>query len=142
TLVMGLVIGVTVHAMPLGDAFRTYSILIVGDGLVTQIPAVIISIASAMLLPKGGVVGSADRALVRPLGGHPLALATAGLLMALCAFIPGLPFLPCMLGAAARATAAWLAQAARRRAAEAAAAPAPEREAPREKSLGDLLDVD
>ena len=57
------------------DAFETYSILTVGDGLVTQIPAVIISIASAMLLSKGGLVGSTDRALIRQLGGYPTALA-------------------------------------------------------------------
>ena len=45
-LVMGLAMGVLVHGMPIRDAFETYSILTVGDGLVTQIPAVIISIAS------------------------------------------------------------------------------------------------
>ena len=75
-LVMGLVIGVAVHGMPIGDAFETYSILTVGDGLVTQIPAVIISIATAMLLSKGGVLGSTDRALISQLGGYPMALAT------------------------------------------------------------------
>ena len=56
-LVMGLIIGVTVHGMPLGRAFETYAILTVGDGLVTQIPAVIISIASALLLARGSQVG-------------------------------------------------------------------------------------
>ncbi len=143
TLVMGLVIGVTVHGMPIGDAFETYSILTVGDGLVTQIPAVIISIASAMLLSKGGVVGTADRALIRQLGAHPLALATVAVLMALFAFIPGLPFVPFVIGAGALGVAAWYAQAAQRQAEAAEAAPAAERgDAPRQKSLGDLLDVD
>jgi flagellar biosynthesis protein FlhA len=50
-LVMGLVIGTVLHDMPLGRAFETYAILTVGDGLVSQIPAVIISIASALLWP-------------------------------------------------------------------------------------------
>jgi flagellar biosynthesis protein FlhA len=140
-LVMGLAIGVLLHGMPMGAAFQTYSILTVGDGLVNQIPAVIISIASAMLLSKGGVVGSTDRALMRQLGGYPIALGTVGVLMALFAFIPGLPFTPFMLGAACLGAAGLLA---RRTIAERALAeaPAPEEAGPRRKALGDLLDVD
>ncbi len=56
-LVMGLIMGIVVHDMPLGTAFETYTILTVGDGLVTQIPAVIISIATALLLARGGEHG-------------------------------------------------------------------------------------
>ncbi|HMQ91535.1 MAG TPA: flagellar biosynthesis protein FlhA [Amaricoccus sp.] len=141
-LVMGLVIGVAVHGMPIGAAFETYSILTVGDGLVTQIPAVIISIATAMLLSKGGVLGSTDRALISQLGGYPMALATVALLMALFAFIPGLPFTPFLIGAASLGGAAWLARSARKAEEERAATPAPGAEAPARRSLGDLLDVD
>ena len=141
-LVMGLVIGVAVHGMPIGDAFETYSILTVGDGLVTQIPAVIISIATAMLLSKGGVLGSTDRALISQLGGYPMALATVAVLMALFAFIPGLPFLPFLIGAASLGGAAWLARSAKKAEEERAATPAPGAEAPARRSLGDLLDVD
>jgi flagellar biosynthesis protein FlhA len=140
-LVMGLAMGVLVHGMPLSDAFETYSILTVGDGLVTQIPAVIISIASAMLLSKGGLVGSTDRALMRQLGGYPTALATVAVLMALFAFIPGLPFVPFLLGAGSLAVAAWVARQTQVREAARAAA-VPEAKAPAKKSLGDLLDVD
>ncbi|MCB1403457.1 MAG: FHIPEP family type III secretion protein, partial [Rhodobacteraceae bacterium] len=140
--VMGLVIGVAVHGMPIGDAFETYSILTVGDGLVTQIPAVIISIATAMLLSKGGVLGSTDRALISQLGGYPMALATVAVLMALFAFIPGLPFLPFLIGAASLGGAAWLARSAKKAEEERAATPAPGAEAPARRSLGDLLDVD
>ncbi len=143
-LVMGLAIGVLVHDMGVGDAFKTYSILTVGDGLVTQIPAVIISIASAMLLSKGGLVGSTDRALMRQLGGYPVALATVALLMLLFAFVPGLPFLPFVIGSACLGGAALLAQGTMRReaaAAEAAKA-APRDLGPKKKKLGDLLDVD
>ena len=109
-LVMGLAMGVLVHGMPIRDAFETYSILTVGDGLVTQIPAVIISIASAMLLSKGGLVGSTDRALIRQLGGYPTALGTVAVLMALFAFIPGLPFVPFLIGAGCLGAAAWVAR--------------------------------
>ena len=140
-LVMGLAMGVLVHGMPIRDAFETYSILTVGDGLVTQIPAVIISIASAMLLSKGGLVGSTDRALIRQLGGYPTALATVAVLMALFAFIPGLPFVPFLIGAGCLGGAAWVARQTKLREAAAAAAP-PEARAPAKKSLGDLLDID
>jgi flagellar biosynthesis protein FlhA len=138
-LVVGLAMGVLVHGLPIGEAFETYSILTVGDGLVTQIPAVIISIASAMLLSKGGLVGSTDRALIRQLGGYPTALATVAVLMTLFAFVPGLPFVPFMIGAASLGGAAWLA----RGAAQSAMAEPPAAEvATARKSLGDLLDVD
>jgi len=141
-LVMGLVIGVMIHAMPVGEAFQTYAILTVGDGLVNQIPAVIISIAAAMLLSKGGVVGSTDRALLAQLGGYPVALATVAFLMALFAFIPGLPLMPFLIGATSLGVAAWLAHSSRARADARATEPDPEaRPAPR-KSLGDVLDVD
>ncbi|QHQ37448.1 flagellar biosynthesis protein FlhA [Algicella marina] len=141
-LVMGLLIGIFLHDMPVGQAFETYSILTVGDGLVTQVPAVIISIAAALLLSKGGGLGSADRALIDQLGGYPMALGTVAGLMALFALIPGLPFLPFVAGAAVLGTAAWMAARtkAAARAQEKAAAKAPE-EAPRRK-LGDMLDVD
>ncbi len=141
-LVVGLAMGVLVHGMGLKDAFETYSILTVGDGLVTQIPAVIISIASAMLLSKGGLVGSTDLALIRQLGGHPTALGTVAVLMALFAFIPGLPFLPFMIGATSLGGAAWLARETHRKAAVKAAAPPAPPATPPKKSLGDLLDVD
>jgi flagellar biosynthesis protein FlhA len=145
-LVMGLAIGVVGHGMPFGAAFQTYAILTVGDGLVNQIPAVIISIASAMLLSKGGVLGSTDRALMGQLGGYPAALATVALLMALFAFIPGLPFVPFVLGAGCLAAAAFLSRRTQReREAEAErkeAGSGTEAQAAPRATLCDLLDID
>ncbi|MEM8569736.1 MAG: flagellar biosynthesis protein FlhA [Pseudomonadota bacterium] len=143
-LVMGLTMGVLVHDMAIGTAFQTYSILTVGDGLVSQIPSVIISIATAMLLSKGGVVGSTDSALMRQLGGFPNALATVAVLMALFAFIPGLPFVPFVAGAACLAGAAILAKVSKDKDTEAALAEKEKEESKptARKSLGDLLDVD
>ena len=104
---MGLAIGVAVHGMPMGQAFETYAILTVGDGLVTQIPAVIISIASALLLARGGTSGATDTALSEQLGRYPAALGTVGVLMAFFALVPGLPFLPFIIGSVALLTCAW-----------------------------------
>ncbi|WP_238705100.1 flagellar biosynthesis protein FlhA [Parasedimentitalea marina] len=97
-LVMGLAMGVLVHGMPIGAAFETYAILTVGDGLVSQIPSVIISIAAALLLARGGNQGTTDIAIGDQLGRHPAALATVAILMCLFALVPGLPFLPFMIG--------------------------------------------
>ncbi|MEZ5684476.1 MAG: flagellar biosynthesis protein FlhA [Paracoccaceae bacterium] len=142
-LVMGLIIGTVVHGMPIGRALETYAILTVGDGLVSQIPAVIISIASAILLARGGSKGSADLELFRQLGKFPPALMTVGILMALFGLVPGLPFLPFIAGAGVLIGAAVMLQRAeqKRRRREAMKMPAPE-EAPRKKSMGDVLDVD
>ncbi|MEM6440875.1 MAG: flagellar biosynthesis protein FlhA [Pseudomonadota bacterium] len=142
-LVMGLAIGVLAHGMPAGEAFETYAILTVGDGLVSQIPAVVISIATALLLSKGGLLGSTDKALMGQLGGFPWALGTVAAMMAALALAPGLPLIPFLAGAAllgAGAVLALRAQAAAeaQEAAEAAETPAVAADQP----LGDMLDVD
>ncbi|KPQ20214.1 MAG: flagellar biosynthesis protein FlhA [Rhodobacteraceae bacterium HLUCCA24] len=141
-LVMGLAMGVLAHDMPMGQAFETYAILTVGDGLVSQIPAVIISIAAGLLLARGGTTGPVDFALVAQLGRYPAALATVALLMALFALVPGLPVLPFLGGAAVLGGAALLL---RRRAAQDAARAASEDATPEPAApapLGDILEVD
>ncbi|WP_158965218.1 flagellar biosynthesis protein FlhA [Chachezhania sediminis] len=140
-LVMGLVMGIVVHGMDIGNAFETYAILTVGDGLVTQIPAVIISIASALLLARGGTLGATDMAIFTQMGRHPAALATVAGLMTVFALVPGLPFLPFIAAAGLLGAAAYI-LANRGRTAkpvtddDAAQAPAAER------SMGDVLDLD
>jgi flagellar biosynthesis protein FlhA len=110
-LVMGIIMGVVVHDMQLANALETYAILTVGDGLVSQIPAVIISIAAGLLLARGGATGATDVALATQLGRHPSALLAVAVLMVLFALVPGLPFVPFILGAAVLgATAWWLAK--------------------------------
>ncbi len=98
-LVIGMAMGVAAHNLSLADAVETYSILTVGDGLVSQIPSVIISVAAAMLLSKGGAAGPADRALLKEFGAHPVAILTVAGCLLLFAFVPGLPFAPFFMGA-------------------------------------------
>ena len=90
----GIVIGVTRHSLPLASAADVFTKLSVGDGLVTQIPALIISLAAGLLVAKGGTRGSADKAVIDQLSGYPNALFVAALLMAVLGVVPGLPFLP------------------------------------------------
>ena len=137
-IVMGLIVGVFVHGMPVAKAFETYAILTVGDGLVGQIPAVIISVGAALLLARGGAVGATDVSFFAQLGRYPGALGTVALLMAMIAVVPGMPFLPFMLGAAALATAAWRAWTLGGE----APAVAPAAQSLAKKPIGDILDFD
>jgi flagellar biosynthesis protein FlhA len=141
-LVVGLGIGVGIHEMPFGQAFETYAILTVGDGLVTQIPAVIISIASALLLARGGTSGATDIAIGEQLGRYPSALATVGVLMGFFALVPGLPFLPFILGAGILLGFSWHAYGKKKLAEETSQLALPEPEKAIEKSMGDVLDLD
>lgn len=141
-IVVGLAVGIGAHGLSFSEAIETYSMLTVGDGLVSQIPAVIISIAAALLLSKGGVQGSADKALFHQLGEHPAALGTVSIILAVFALFPGLPFAPFMAGALALAGVAYFSyRHAQKRASE--AVPTEVEDArPVRQSLGDVLDLD
>tara|TARA_R110000787_G_scaffold280547_2_gene391341 strand:- start:212 stop:2290 length:2079 start_codon:yes stop_codon:yes gene_type:complete len=140
-LVAGLIMGTIVHGMPISSAFETYAILTVGDGLVSQIPAVIISIASALLLARGGAQGSTDLAVFSQLSKHPAALATVSCLMAMFALVPGMPFAPFMAGASALGYLSYLMY---RRAQILPAGSVDEEDQPvgRGQLLGDVLELD
>lgn len=90
----GIIIGVTRHDMSLGHAADVYVRLSVGDGLVTQIPALIISLAAGLLVSKGGTQGSAEKAVLSQLGHYPRALSVASVVLFALSLSPGLPFLP------------------------------------------------
>jgi flagellar biosynthesis protein FlhA len=90
----GIVIGVTRHGLSLSSAADVYTKLSVGDGLVSQIPALIISLAAGLLVAKGGTRGSAEKAVLGQLGSYPMALFLSSALMLLLGVMPGLPFIP------------------------------------------------
>lgn len=90
----GIIIGVTRHDMTPGAAADVFTKLSVGDGLVTQIPALIVSLAAGLLVSKGGTRGSAEKAIFGQLGHYPRALLMAASVMFLLAVAPGLPFVP------------------------------------------------
>jgi len=90
----GIVIGVLRHDMSLSAAADVFVRLSVGDGLVTQIPALIVSLAAGLLVSKGGTRGSAEKAVLDQLGNYPRALFVAGLVSSVFALAPGLPFFP------------------------------------------------
>jgi flagellar biosynthesis protein FlhA len=140
-LLVGLIVGVTMHGMPLGLAFETYAILTVGDGLVSQIPAVIISIAAALLLARGGTTGSTDTAVFAQLGRYPGAIGTVAVLLGLFAIMPGLPMLPFLTGAVLLGYAAYRLRQRDARTEAEALADIPEA-VPAQRTMGDILELD
>ena len=90
----GIIIGVAQQGMGFADAARTYTLLTVGDGLVTQVPALIVSTAAGLLVSKAGVSGAADKALMKQLSGYPQALGMSAGVMLMLGMLPGVPMLP------------------------------------------------
>ena len=90
----GVIIGTTRHGMPLSQAADVFVKLSVGDGLVSQIPALIVSLAAGLLVSKGGTRGAAEEAVLGQLSAYPRALLVAAALMLMFALVPGLPFVP------------------------------------------------
>ena len=106
-IIVGLIIGVVNHGVPFGEAFHTYTILTVGDGLVSQIPALIVSTAAGLLVSKGGIAGKTGMALSDQLGRYPKAFGMVAVLMGALALMPGLPFIPFASFAAISGVLAW-----------------------------------
>ena len=95
--IAGIIIGMVQNGLSFDQALRTYTTLTVGDGLVTQIPALIVSTAAGILVTKSGVSGSAEKAVLGQLGRNPTPIGiTSGFLVAMAA-LPGIPAIPFLL---------------------------------------------
>ena len=102
----GMIIGIAQQGMPFAEAAKTYTLLTVGDGLVTQVPALIVSTAAGLLVSKAGITGAADKALISQVSGYPKALGMSAAVMLVMALLPGVPMLPFLaLGGGAAALA-------------------------------------
>jgi len=107
SIIGGIIIGTAQMGMNLSDAAASYTMLTVGDGLVSQIPALIVSIAAGLLVSKGGVAGTTQSALFSQFGKHPRALALTSVLMVTLAVLPGIPPLPFLFLGAIAGGVAW-----------------------------------
>src|SRR3954463_1652426 len=90
----GMIIGIGQQGMPFAEAARSYTLLTVGDGLVTQVPALIVSTAAGLLVSKAGVSGAADKALIKQFSGYPNALGMSSAVMIIMSLLPGIPMIP------------------------------------------------
>lgn len=106
----GIIIGSVMHDMSVSDAAKTYTLMTIGDGLVSQVPALIVSVSAGFLVSKAGVEGSADAALVEQFSRYPKALyMSSGLILAI-GLAPGIPKIPFVVLAVITASMAYLSQ--------------------------------
>jgi len=103
----GMIIGVVQQDMTIAQAGKSFTLLTVGDGLVTQIPALIVSTAAGLLVSKGGTAGSTDKALFAQLSGYPKGLGLSSVLLGALSLIPGIPMLPFLILAGVTGGLAW-----------------------------------
>ena len=119
-IVGGLAIGTMSHGLGFSDAARVYTLLTIGDGLVAQIPALLLSTAVAIIVTRMSRAQDLGSELTAQLFGRPRGLAVAASLLGVMGLIPGMPNVAFLLGAAALGSSAWML---RRRALAAVAAP-------------------
>ena len=93
----GMIIGILQQNLSFADAAHFYTLLTVGDGLVTQVPALIVSIAAGLLVSKAGVSGAADKALLSQLSSYPKALGMSAAVMLVMSLLPGIPMIPFLI---------------------------------------------
>ncbi|TDK50199.1 flagellar biosynthesis protein FlhA [Antarcticimicrobium luteum] len=106
----GILIGMTSHGLSISDAAGNYTVLTIGDGLVTQIPALVVSLAAGLLVTKSGTHGAANEAVLAQLGNFPKALYMAAGLSFMVGFLPGFPLIVFSVLAAAMASLGYVMQ--------------------------------
>jgi flagellar biosynthesis protein FlhA len=106
-IVGGVLIGVLQHGVSLQQAAGTYTVLTIGEGLVSQVPALVISIAAGFLVSKSGVEGSADKALVAQLARNPISLGMVSAAAGVVGLVPGMPIIPFAAIAIGAGALAW-----------------------------------
>jgi flagellar biosynthesis protein FlhA len=142
-IVGGIIIGVAQKGMSFADASHTFTLLTVGDGLVSQMPALIVSTAAGLMVSKAGVEGATDKALMSQLSYYPQALGMAAAVMGIVALLPGMPTI--VFGALSLGTGSLAYYAFKRkdvRTAMAAAEVAQGQTAPKEEPISTALALD
>lgn len=107
-IIGGIVIGTVTHGMSLAEAASNYTVLTIGEGLVSQVPALIVSVGAGLLVSKAGVEGSTDVALFDQFSRYPRALAMSSGLMFALALVPGIPKPPFLTLAALMGSLAYM----------------------------------
>lgn len=144
-LIAGMIIGTAQQGMSMSDAINVYSILTVGDGLVSQIPALIISTAAGIVITRAGSGATMSIEMTDQFTAHPRVHYVAAGAMLFMSFVPGLPFIPFMMLAIGLGFTGWYLQTAVNQKAakpdvDAEAIEAPKKE--EEQPMSDLLVVD
>jgi len=141
-VVGGFVIGVFQQGMEVSAAAQSYTLLTIGDGLVSQIPALIISTAAGVLVSRAASTASMGKEFLRQFSTHPQALAVTSVIVFLFSFIPGLPTLPFVILSSGIAFLAYVAFKEEKRVKEEIKGKAEEEEAGPEEEAGEPEEVE
>jgi flagellar biosynthesis protein FlhA len=143
-IIGGMIVGIAQQGLGFSEAAQTYTLLTVGDGLVTQVPALIVSTAAGLLVAKAGVAGAADKALIAQLSGYPKALGMSAAAMLVMSLLPGIPMLPFLLLGGGAGYLAYVTEKGRRRraAAETKKAADSAKAPPAEEPISAALKID
>jgi len=106
-LVGGMLIGILQKGLSLSHAASSYTLLTVGDGLVAQVPALVVSVAAGMLISKTSSKGTTNQAMLGQFGAYPMALFMSAFFMIVFAIMPGMPLIPFMMLAGLSGFMAW-----------------------------------
>jgi len=143
-IIGGMIIGMAQQGLSFSTAADYYTKLTVGDGLVTQIPALIVSLAAGMLVTKAGLREATDRALFGQITGYPKVLGMSSALLVAIALLPSMPMMPFLsLALITGGGAYWLEREAKQRETDkATAAQAPTDAPPAEEPITTALKID
>ncbi|MEI6714542.1 MAG: flagellar biosynthesis protein FlhA [Verrucomicrobiota bacterium] len=106
-IVGGIVIGVVQKGMPVSDALKQYTLLSIGDGLVAQVPALVVSLAAGILVTRASEESDLGSYLSKQLTLYPRAVAICAVMMAVFSLVPGMPMAPFLILAVALGVLAW-----------------------------------
>jgi len=109
-LMGGLVIGILQHKLSWAQALQTYTLLTIGDGIVTQVPALVIAVGTGIIVTRSASDGNLSQQALRQVTSFPKTLVLVALALAVLLCLPGIPAWPALALMAAAALAAWVAQ--------------------------------
>jgi flagellar biosynthesis protein FlhA len=144
-IVGGLAVGVIQHGLPIADAMHHYTLLAIGDGLVAQIPSLLLSVATAIIVTRVTGAGDMGTQVAKQLFGQPKALMIAGAIMAAMGVVPGMPNLAFLALATLAMASAYLLSNQQERAVQTVESEVPAMPAPvenRDLSWDDVAPVD
>lgn len=93
-IIGGLSIGIMQHGMPWGEALQTFTLLTIGDGIVTQIPSLIIATATGIIITRAASDGKLGQEITKQISAHPKAIFIVCVALFFCLFLPGIPAFP------------------------------------------------
>ncbi|WP_261794020.1 MULTISPECIES: flagellar biosynthesis protein FlhA [Pseudomonas] len=107
-LIGGMAIGMAQHGLPFGEAARIYALLTIGDGLVAQVPSLLLSVAAAIMVTRVSSAEDMGQQVNRQMFASPKALAVSAFIIIAMGLVPGMPHLPFLGLGGGAAAGAWL----------------------------------